>query len=264
MRPRFAGGDRKTLDAHMHLMEAYTALYECSRRQVHRRKLLEVIGLLMQRILHPQSRTGIPQFWADWSVAPQIKFDIIWGWDRFTGGEKKPNPTDNTSYGHNLELVWLLLHALDVLGEPIAKYEDTIRKIVDHAVRFGIDREHGGVFVEGSHTGPAWDLEKEFWQQAESLIALLDATLVSGAAALEGLLRCPPVRLQQDDPSRRRRVVAADDPRRKQAHLDPHEPLVEDQLPHRPLDDPEHPPDGKTSGAKPVASQFYFPSNRSF
>lgn len=178
--PGSAGGDRKTLDAHMHLMEAFTTLYECSRRQVHRRKLLEVIELLMRRILHPKSRTGIPQFWADWSVAPQIKFDIIWGWDRFAGGEKKANPTDNTSYGHNLEFMWLLLHALDILGEPMGKYEDTIRKIVDHAVRFGIDREHGGLFVEGSHTGPAWDLEKEFWQQAESLTALLDATLRFG------------------------------------------------------------------------------------
>ncbi len=179
--PGSAGGDRKTLDAHMHLMEAFTTLYECSRNSLHRRKLLEVIRLVMRRILHPQYRTGIPQYWADWTVAPQIKFDIIWGWDRFVEGDKKANPTDNTSYGHNLEMAWLLLHALDILGMPMGEFEETIHKAIDHAVRYGIDRQYGGVFVEGSHNGPAWDLEKEFWQQAEALIGLLDATLRFGS-----------------------------------------------------------------------------------
>ena len=82
-----AGGDRKTLDAHMHLMEAFTNLYECSQQVIHRRKLQEIIDIMLVRILHPQYRTGIPQFYPDWQVAPQIKFDIVWGWDRFTEEE---------------------------------------------------------------------------------------------------------------------------------------------------------------------------------
>jgi mannose 2-epimerase len=82
--PGSQGGDRKTLDVHMHLMEAFTALYECTGEDVHRRKLLEVIDLLLNRIIHPVYKTGIPQFYKDWTVAPQIKFDIIWGWDRFS------------------------------------------------------------------------------------------------------------------------------------------------------------------------------------
>ncbi len=77
--PGSGGGDRKTLDVHMHLMEAFTNLYECSRKSVHLRKVKEIIAILTQRILHRQFATGIPQFWADWSVAPQIKFDISWG-----------------------------------------------------------------------------------------------------------------------------------------------------------------------------------------
>ena len=36
--PGSKGGDRKTLDVHMHLMEAYTSLYECSQKELHRRK----------------------------------------------------------------------------------------------------------------------------------------------------------------------------------------------------------------------------------
>jgi len=105
--PGSQGGDRKTLDVHMHLMEAFTSLYECTRQSIHRRTLLEDIDLMIKRILHRKYKTGIPQFTPDWKVAPQIKFDIIWGWDRFAEGGKKAHAEDNTSAGHNVEFAWL-------------------------------------------------------------------------------------------------------------------------------------------------------------
>ena len=172
------GGDRKTLDVHMHLMEAYTTLYECSNKEVHRRKLLEIIKLHIDKILHPEYKTGIPQFFADWQIAPQIKFDIVWGWDRFSDDGSKGNAEDNTSYGHNVEYAWLLMHALKVLDLPINEFEDIIRKQYDHALADGIDWEFGGVYVEGSHSGGVYDREKEFWQNAEMLIGLTQACLV--------------------------------------------------------------------------------------
>ncbi len=174
------GGDRKTLDVHMHLMEAFTTLYEASQLPLHRRKLLEVIDLLVQRMMHPVSGTGVPQFWADWRVAPQIKFDVIWGWDRFADGGMKEAATDNTSYGHNGEFGWLLLHALAVLNLPDTTYRGAFEKALYHAVTYGVDWEFGGVFVEGAHSGAVYDREKEFWQQAEILIAFLDAYWLTG------------------------------------------------------------------------------------
>jgi mannose 2-epimerase len=173
--PGSAGGDRKTLDAHMHLMEAFTTLYEATGKQVHRRKLLEVIDILCKKIMHPIYGTGIPQFWADWSVAPQIKFDIVWGWDRFSEDGLKAAADDNTSYGHNAEIAWLLMHALDILKLPYDLHHQQIKKSFAHSVDNGIDWEYGGVFVEGSHAGEVYDREKEFWQQAEMLIGMLDA-----------------------------------------------------------------------------------------
>ncbi len=169
------GGDRKTLDVHMHLMEAYTSLYECTSMSLHRRKLMEDIEILMKCAIHPVHATGIPQFTTDWRPAPQIKFDIIWGWDRFQPDGTKPDPMNNTSYGHNVELAWLLMHALDTLGKPVEEYGVPIRKMLDHAVAYGIDRDHGGVYVEGPHDGPARDLTKEFWQQCEVMIGMIDA-----------------------------------------------------------------------------------------
>jgi len=176
--PGSAGGDRKTLDVHMHLMEAFTALYECTGRDVHRRKLLEVIDILQHRINHSRYRTGIPQFFKDWTIAPQIKFEIIWGWDRFTGEGKKANVTDNTCYGHNAEFAWLLIHALEILNINKDLYRNDFHTIFEHIVNNGIDTEFGGVYVEGPHSGGVSDREKEFWQQAEVLTALLDAWLI--------------------------------------------------------------------------------------
>jgi mannose/cellobiose epimerase-like protein (N-acyl-D-glucosamine 2-epimerase family) len=178
--PGSAGGNRKTLDAHMHLMEAFTSLYECTRQSIHRRKLLEVINLLVGKVMHPAYGTGVPQFWADWRVAPQIKFDVIWGWDRFTEDGVKHQAEDNTSYGHNTEFGWLLLHALVVLEIPHETYINQLRKAFSHAADHGVDWEYGGVFVEGSHSGAVYDREKEFWQQAEALIGFLDAYRIFG------------------------------------------------------------------------------------
>ncbi len=52
------------------------------------------------------------------------------------------------------------------------------RTIFDHTVNNGIDEEFGGVYVEGPHAGGVTDMEKEFWQQAEVLIGMLDAFLM--------------------------------------------------------------------------------------
>ena len=176
--PGSQGGDRKTLDVHMHLMEAYTTLFECTGKDVHRRKLLEDIDLLINKIIHPVHKTGIPQFYKDWTVAPQIKFDIILGWDRFSEEGQKGNATDNTCYGHNAEFAHLLIHALRILKIDPKSYSDLFRIIFNHTVDNGIDWEFGGVFVEGPHSGGVYDKEKEFWQQAEVLIGLLDAVLM--------------------------------------------------------------------------------------
>ncbi len=176
------GGDRKTLDVHMHLMEAFTTLYECTGKSIHRRTLLEDIDLLFTRILHPKYATGIPQFTVDWKVAPQIKFDIVWGWDRFAEGGAKPNAEDNTSAGHNVEFAWLLAHATDVLGSGWDDYEKIIKKAMDHGRDNGIDPEFGGVYTEGPHAGGVYDMEKEFWQQAEVMIGMLEGCLRFGPA----------------------------------------------------------------------------------
>lgn len=170
-----AGGDRKTLDAHMHLMESFTALLLAGGDDACRRHLEEVVALLTGVIYSPETGAGTPQFSPDWRPAPQIKFDIIWGWDRFNPQGVKAHATDNFSYGHDMEFFWLLREALRALQHGHAAHLPLIQAILERTLAFGIDREHGGVYVEGPVRGEAHDRQKEFWQQAETLIGLLEA-----------------------------------------------------------------------------------------
>jgi mannose 2-epimerase len=172
------GGDRKSFDVHMHLMEAYTALYELTRADIHRRKLLEVIDVMWRRMFNPSTWTGIAQFALDFTPLRAIMFKTVWGSDRDNEGE--PRPMNNTSYGHNIEFLWLFLHALDILGEPVEPYRERLSALARHSAEHGVDQQYGGIFVEGPHDGPARDTQKEFWQQAESLVGFLDAYLLTG------------------------------------------------------------------------------------
>ncbi len=172
------GGDRKTLDVHMHLMEAFTTLYELTGDPVHRRKCCESIRTLTSHMITSSHRIALAQFDVDWNPLPAILFKDVWGSDRDV--EAGARPLDNTNYGHNVELAWLLHHALHILDEDVNPYRPVLKGLYDHAVRYGLDREFGGIFVEGPADGPATQQLKEFWQQAEALVGFLDATLLFG------------------------------------------------------------------------------------
>jgi mannobiose 2-epimerase len=82
---------------------------------------------------------------------------------------------DTTSYGHNLELAWLLHRAAEPLGESPSMFHAATRRLAEHALEFGLDREYGGVYRDGPHTGPALVRDKEWWQNSEALVGWLDA-----------------------------------------------------------------------------------------
>jgi len=178
-RPGKYGGDRKSLDVHMHMMEALTTLYEATGSPTQRRRLLETIDLICTRMLEPETGTGYIQFTPDFRPLPAILFAVAWGRDA-APEDGQARPPDYTSYGHNVELAWLLLHAADILGLERQTYAEVVRKICDHCVKFGIDTKYGGVFVEGPRTAPPTITEKQFWQQAEVLVGMLDAYLLFG------------------------------------------------------------------------------------
>ncbi len=178
-KPGVYGGDRKSLDVHMHLMEAFTNLYEATGHHLHKQDTQRVIDLLFERMIHPEHGTGMAQFAFDWTPLRAIIFKNVWGSDRDVEDEEG-RPLDNTSFGHNVEFAWLLKHSLDILGVDVTAYKDRIRKLYDHCQKYGIDWERGGVYCEGPNEGEARERNKEFWQQAEILVGMLDAYLLFG------------------------------------------------------------------------------------
>ena len=169
-----AAGDRKSLDLHMHLMEAYTTLYRCSNKEVHARKLEEVIKIILNKMVSKQEGCGLNQFDTQFNSLPAINIDRTWNAERETS-EVVVSPTDTTSYGHNIELLWLLNRAGEVLGKPADFYDDAGRRLAEHALMYGVDPEFGGVYRDGPHAGPAIVQDKEWWQNCEAMVGFLDA-----------------------------------------------------------------------------------------
>lgn len=177
--PGVYGGDRKSFDVHMHLMEAFTNLHEATGEARHKNAAQAMIDLIFARMVHPEFGTGIAQFSLDWQPLRAIIFKNVWGSDR-DAEEREGRPLNNTSFGHNVEFAWLLLHSLRILGVDPGEYKDRVRLLLDHCVAHGIDWARGGVFCEGPHDGPARERNKEFWQQAEVLVGMLDGYRLIG------------------------------------------------------------------------------------
>ncbi len=177
--PGVYGGDRKSFDVHMHLMEAFTNLYEATGSIKHKQDTLNIVKLIFDKMVHPEYGTGIAQFSFDWKPLRAIIFKNVWGSDRDVD-DPEGRPLNNTSFGHNVEFCWLLKHTLDILGEDVEPYKEKMKKMYDHCIKYGIDWEKGGVFCEGPHDGPARERNKEFWQQAETMVGMLDAYLLFG------------------------------------------------------------------------------------
>lgn len=172
--PGFAAGDLKSLDIHMHMMEAYTTLYECSGQEIHRRKLEEIIDVILTKMVNTEIGCGYNQFDIYFKRKPAIQIRRTWNAERETG-EVIDIPTDTTSYGHNVELAWLLNEAGRILGYEHERYVPITHKLVEHALIYGFDHERGGVYRDGPHVGEPLVKDKEWWQNCEVLVGFLDA-----------------------------------------------------------------------------------------
>jgi mannobiose 2-epimerase len=170
--PGFCAGDRKGLDTHMHLMEAFTTLLAASGKEIHKRKLLEITNLIVKHMVDPKTGCGRNQFDLDFNPIPAIAIRRTWNTER--EGESPEIPTDTTSYGHNVELAWLMNRALQTAGVDIAPYRDVMHRLLSHAVEHGVDWEHGGIYRDGTAAGGPLIKDKEFWQNAEVLVGFLD------------------------------------------------------------------------------------------
>ena len=168
-----SAGDRKSLDIHMHLLEAFTTLYLLTGSEVHGRKLKEVLDLIFRHMINCEKGYGYNQFDLEFNQIPAININRTWNAERETN-EVIATPTDTTSYGHNVELSWLADLALDALGCDRTPYEPVLRKLLDHALAYGFDYKHGGLYRDGIADESVVVYDKEWWQNFEAMTGFLN------------------------------------------------------------------------------------------
>lgn len=143
------GGGRKDTNTHIHLMEAFTALYEATGDETARLRLEELVRIVCTRLLQPSGYLH-PQFDLDWA----------------------PVKAPSVSFGHDLETAWLLLEAERVLGTHDPTAERAASTMGTHASAAGFDVDRGGYFDSGVPGGAVACREKVWWAQFEALAGL--------------------------------------------------------------------------------------------
>jgi mannobiose 2-epimerase len=87
---------------------------------------------------------------------------------------------DHVSFGHDVETAYLMLEAAEALGDvdEVVRSLGVGKRLVDHALRYGWDRERGGFvdagyYLAGDSTLTVLRDTKNWWAQAEGLNTLL-------------------------------------------------------------------------------------------
>lgn len=140
----------KSMNSHIHLLEALTELYRVWPDATLRARVEETLTMVRDRICIEPGVMNL-YFTNDWRAIP--------GPD---------------SYGHDVETAYLMLETDEVLhAQASEKTEHMARMLVDHALAYGWDGVNGGFFREGPAFGKPTDTNKEWWTECEGLNALL-------------------------------------------------------------------------------------------
>ncbi|MBR6370265.1 MAG: AGE family epimerase/isomerase [Bacteroidaceae bacterium] len=149
-------GATKTMNTHIHLMEALTTLYQVWPDSTLRERLYELLDILQRRLYSPESKHLILFCTDDWEPIGHVD-----------------------SYGHDIETSWLLCEAAEVLGdkELLAKIRKQSVEMVDVALSEGMTPE-GLMRYEKTESGISG--EKSWWPQCETVIGCINAWQITG------------------------------------------------------------------------------------
>jgi cellobiose epimerase len=143
----------KSMNTHLHVIEAYTNLLRVWNNDKLRKSLEELINVTIEHIIDPNTH----QF--------KLFFDEKWN-----------SMSRVISFGHDIEGSWLLYEAADILGNEtlLKKVQDISIHMARKAFDSGIDRKNGGLFYE-EEAGIIIEDSKEWWPQAEAVVGFTNA-----------------------------------------------------------------------------------------
>ncbi len=160
----------KDQNSSIHLLEAFTELYEVWPDDLLRQRLNEMLLLIRDTITTGKGYLTL-FFKPDWTP---VSFR-----DSSRAFILKNRNLDHVSFGHDVETAYLMLEASQALGLKDDVPTLTIgKKMVDHALRNGWDITVGGFYDEGYYFKGSKALSiildsKNWWAQAEGLNTLL-------------------------------------------------------------------------------------------
>jgi mannobiose 2-epimerase len=144
--------DEKTMNTHLHLMEAYTNLFRVWPDKSVGVRLRALVDIFLDKIIDAKTSHLICFLDKDW---------------------KKNSAVD--SYGHDIESSWLLNEAAGLLGDPalLARVKEVSIKIADAAAE-GLNPDGSLNYEKDLKTG-RMSTERSWWAQSECIVGYLNA-----------------------------------------------------------------------------------------
>ncbi len=157
----------KTMNTHLHILEAYTNLYNVWKNEKLRVSLSNLIKLFHEKFLDERGHL-ILFFDNDWN-----KID------------------DLCSFGHDIEFSWLITEAAQILQDPvlIKASQKIAEKLAKLTLREGIDTD-GGLMCEFNYLTDSLDSDKHWWIQAEALVGFFNIyRIIKSNTYLDAILK---------------------------------------------------------------------------
>lgn len=150
--------EKKTTNTHLHVLEAYTTLYQVWPDAGLRQQLRALLQNFIDHIIDLQTGHLTLFFDENWHPRP----DVI-------------------SFGHDVEAAWLLLAAAEALDEP--ELLRTFRQLAGRLAAAAAE----GLAPDGSlryelAPGGHWAADRHWWVQAEAVVGFYNAYQLSGEA----------------------------------------------------------------------------------